>query len=288
VAHNRLSGFGDAIANWFSGARSLDIYGNEVLWNYDDAVELDSSQGNVRFFRNRVANTWEGVSLQPILGGPAYVFRNIGINIQNEPLKMHAERGVGEPSGYLAFNNTFVANSFGHAWNNQTNATCHYFVIKNNLFAGPVPLAGANEVDVTCNQDHAVIDYDAYNTDGQFAFTLNKTYQTFANFARLQSASSLETNGYILTPACSNGSVFASCLVPPADNSTFVTPPPDMTPGSNSGALDKALLLPNINDQFNGNGPDIGAVEAGCAQPVYGPRPVGLDENKVYSCAGYQ
>ena len=284
VAHNRISGFGDAIMNRMTGARSNDFYGNDVLWNYDDATELDYSEGNVRYFRNRISNTFEGVSLQPIYGGPAYVFRNIGINIQMEQLKMH--NGA---SGYLVYNNTFVSNSFGHAWNNQTTATCHYFVIENNLFQGPVPLT-ANEADVTCNQDHAIINYNGYSTDGQFAFKLNGTYTRFGNFAWLQSLSPLEDNGQILTTVCSNGSVFSSCLLPPADNQTLVLPPPDVTPGSpiSGSAIDSALLLPNVNDQFRGKGPDVGAVEVGCVQPIYGPRPVGLDENKIYTCSGYQ
>ena len=160
------------------------------------------------------------------------------------------------------------------------------FVIENNLFQGPIPLT-ANEVDVTCNQDHATIDYDSYNTDGQFAFTLNGVYTRFPNFANLQSTSPLEHHGQILTAVCPNGSVFTSCLLPPANNQTL-TPAQDVTPGSGSGAFDKAVLLPNVNDQFVGAGPDVGAVESGCVQPIYGPRPVGLDENKVYTCNGYQ
>jgi len=280
VAHNRLSGFGDAIANWFAGARSLDIYGNDVVWNYDDAVELDRAHGNIRFFRNRVANTWEGVSFQPVYGGPAYIFRNVGINVQNENLKIHPNRRD-DPSGFLVYNNTFVSNSFGHAWNNQTGGGCHYFDIQNNLFAGPVPL-GANEVDVTCSQDHGNINYNGYNSDGRFAFKLNGAYQSFGTFADLQARSPLEHDGQLLTvPAC--GSVFTSCLVAPGDNSTFVQPQ-DVTPDSASGALDKALVLPNVNDKYTGGGPDIGAVEAGCRAPVYGPRPLGVDESTAYSC----
>ena len=79
----------------------------------------------------------------------------------------------------------------------------------------------------------------------------------------------------------------ASCLLPPSNNQTFV-PPQDVTPGSTSGAIDRALLLFNVNDDYSGSGPDVGAVEAGCAAPVYGPRPVGLDESKVFTCTGYQ
>ncbi|PYV92596.1 MAG: hypothetical protein DMG05_03975 [Acidobacteria bacterium] len=283
VAHNRVSGYGDAIANWLVGARANDFYGNDILWTYDDTSEMDGSEGNVRYSRNRLTNMWEGPSLQPINGGPLYIFRNVVVNVQNEQLKMHPN-GSNPPSGMLAFNNTFV--SAGKAWNNQTSATCHYFVIENNLFVGPSPQSD-REVDVTCNQDHWTLDYDSYNTDGKFSFVLGGVYTTFDNFRNLQTTSPLEHNGQLLTAVCANGSVFANCLIPPADSKTFMQPQ-DVTPGAGSRAIDRALLLPNVNDHFVGAGPDVGAVEVGCAQPIYGPRPEGTDENKVFGCNGYQ
>lgn len=38
-------------------------------------------------------------------------------------------------------------------------------------------------------------------------------------------------------------------------------------------AIDAGCILPNINDDFTGNAPDLGALEAGQPIPVYGPRP---------------
>ena len=40
----------------------------------------------------------------------------------------------------------------------------------------------------------------------------------------------------------------------------------------NSKATDAGCELPNINDNYTGNGPDLGAVETGLVQPHYGPR----------------
>ena len=37
-------------------------------------------------------------------------------------------------------------------------------------------------------------------------------------------------------------------------------------------AVDAGLVLPNINDGFGGNAPDLGAHEAGSEVPHYGPR----------------
>ncbi|MEO6329715.1 MAG: hypothetical protein ABIO55_12315, partial [Ginsengibacter sp.] len=40
-------------------------------------------------------------------------------------------------------------------------------------------------------------------------------------------------------------------------------------------AVDKGVVLPNINDGFKGTAPDLGAIEAGDAAPVYGVRGIG-------------
>ena len=41
----------------------------------------------------------------------------------------------------------------------------------------------------------------------------------------------------------------------------------------NSVAVDAGCILPNINDDFEGKAPDLGALEVGQPSPVYGPRP---------------
>ena len=42
---------------------------------------------------------------------------------------------------------------------------------------------------------------------------------------------------------------------------------------SGSAAIDRAAILPSITDGFNGQAPDLGALEFGADTPVYGPRP---------------
>ena len=43
-----------------------------------------------------------------------------------------------------------------------------------------------------------------------------------------------------------------------------------LKPGSK--AVDAGAPLPTINDDFAGSAPDLGALEAGRPEPVYGPR----------------
>jgi hypothetical protein len=44
-----------------------------------------------------------------------------------------------------------------------------------------------------------------------------------------------------------------------------------LRPGS--AAIDRGVVIPNVNDGFTGSAPDLGALEAGQPLPVYGPRP---------------
>ncbi len=43
-----------------------------------------------------------------------------------------------------------------------------------------------------------------------------------------------------------------------------------LKPGS--AAIDRGVVLANINDGFTGKAPDLGALEAGQPLPIYGPR----------------
>ena len=46
----------------------------------------------------------------------------------------------------------------------------------------------------------------------------------------------------------------------------------DFRLNSNSVAVDKGILLSNINDNYTGSAPDLGALEVGAQEQVYGPR----------------
>ena len=62
-------------------------------------------------------------------------------------------------------------------------------------------------------------------------------------------------------------------------NVEFPNPPvperdvPDLRPVRGSRVTDVGLRIPNINDDFSGNGPDCGAYESDQKLPHYGPRP---------------
>ena len=94
----------------------------------DDGIEIDYNQSNARVWRNRVTNARMGVSVQPIRGGPAYIFRNELFNLESVPVKMH-----NYTTGFIVAHNTAVKHGDGHGdngamWRNAT--------FRNNLFLG--------------------------------------------------------------------------------------------------------------------------------------------------------
>ena len=280
VAHNWIRGFGDAMKVEQDGSRAVDFYNNDVLSAYDNGLELDSSEGNSRALRNRFTNNFMPLSIQPVFGGPAYMIRNVVINPASEQMKFHANGGNPpmETSGVFAWHNTFVSPGVPLAL--ATSDTAHHFAIQNNLIVGPQVLPTGRVIDWSAPTDDGVFDYNGYYPDGMFVIRLGTFRYSFQNFAQAQASGLMEAHGLLLGQP-----IFANGLVPPDTYKGTIDPPPDVTLDAGSGAIDSALLLPNVNDNFTGAGPDLGALELGCPLPIYGPRPEGIDEsNEPWGC----
>jgi hypothetical protein len=275
IAHNRISGFGDAMKTEQDGARSVDFYGNDVLWTYDNGIELDGSQRNTRAFRNRFTNTFATLSFQPIFGGPAYAFRNVLVNVADEQFKLHA-RGTTPTVGAMIFHNTIIRAQ--RAVQCSTTAEPMYFTIENNLFVGPTAIADAHTVrwDVP-SVATGTIDYNGYFPDGQFEYGYSGAGMTYPSFAAAAASGTFDGHSALVDP-----STFADGAVGP-DDWTQTLPPqtPVLAPGS--PAIDRGVPL--LGDGITGVAPDLGALEAGCDPPTWGVRPMGVDEsNEPIGC----
>jgi MYXO-CTERM domain-containing protein len=283
VCHNEIHGFGDAMKVEQDGSRAVDFYGNEVTSAYDNGLELDATSGNARAFRNRFVNTYATLSFQPIYGGPAYALRNVIVNVAHEQLKLHSLGGTMVTSGIVVLHNTFV--SPDHAYTLEDSTMAHYVTIENNLWVGPAMPANGRVAnwDAPIDSMTNVIDSNGWYPDGQFQFGYGATGATYASFAALVAGGRYETHGVLLaTP------IFANGLVGPRDYHAIVdVAAADVTLATGSNAIDRGVRFANVNDAFEGSGPDLGALERGCAVPLYGVRPEGMDEsNEVVGCGG--
>ena len=293
VAHNYIANFHDAIDHATFGnpsdkpgeyGASVDFYGNDMFNITDNCIELDGGVHNMRAFDNRCANTAHlAYSVQPIFGGPAYIYRNIAYNnVATGALKL-----LDNPSGILIYNNTFVggAGSLGPASN---------FHFRNNLILGdggkrPIfqvktftPYSSSDYNGFGPNPVSGNFAWDGPPFDGANGGRVHKAYDTLADY---QKASGQDAHSITV-------GLDAFINVKPTDT----TDPRKLYPPENldfrlrprSAAIDKGLALPNITDGFKGRAPDLGAYELGSAPPHYGPEvwPVGDAPSQLRSETG--
>ena len=76
-------GYDDGITGAYNGSRvgsmhrDSDIYGNYVRNVWDDALEVEGGNRNVRIWGNYLHMTTQGIALASTADGPVYVFRNV-------------------------------------------------------------------------------------------------------------------------------------------------------------------------------------------------------------------
>ena len=99
------------------------------------------------------------------------------------------------------------------------------------------------------------------------AFLDGKKYQTFEDF---QKGTGYEKHGLFFD---SPAGIFREGFKLPEDVKAKYPVSgnkPLLRPGS--PVVDKGMRIPNINDGFRGQAPDLGAIELGDELPRYGPR----------------
>jgi hypothetical protein len=270
VCFNHVKDFRDDISLMEYGEAyeqvSIDICNNDIEEATDDAIEADSAMGNVRVFRNRITNCFDGASSQPDLGGPTYYVRNVMFNVLYTPFKFH-NGTVGD----VVFHNTVV--KCGDAFGCYAGETWSQALFRNNLFLGGSGggtyggyengtgrIFELRDADATCS-----FDYDGVASIGTGTFAGHIGSTMFTSLATLQ-ANTTEAHAVGVDLGVFASEVtFPSTPYPPK-------PIPDLRLASAGAAVDKGVALTAINDGFAGAAPDLGAYELGETPPTYGPR----------------
>lgn len=251
VAYNRVRGFGDGIDTFPSRrCADIDFHNNEISECTDDGSELDYSERNVRCFFNRYSNIFQGISVQPVYGGPVYAFRNALFNVVQEPFKMH-----NSPSGALFFHNTCVKQ--GMPLILQTREPVRHCVMRNNIFIGTTT---GYAYETTAPMKDCDFDYDGFG-GGPWPMFLKWNGQRYQNLDEVRAKAPVYKHA-----------VLVSGFTPPADSAKQCEPV-DLRLPVGCAAIDAGEPLPGLNDGFAGKAPDLGAYEFGGPLPHYGPRP---------------
>lgn len=282
ICHNDVAYFHDAITVSTYGTPepqqelksvSIDILNNDIHLMADDFIEADGGVHNIRVMRNRGVNAGQcGFSAQPIFGGPAYFIRNIAYNVPTG----NVLKFMSKPSGLYVFHNTFISENA----NPQTFSNAHF---RNNLFLGTdVP---GRPIAVFPNATaYSTSDYNGYRpntTDSNYRWVspgngelrnysiTMKEGKAFSSLKAFSDASGLEKHGIEL-----NYDVFEKLQPPKQTLAGLIYHAVDLNFKLKQGgkAADAGVRLPNVNDGFSGKGPDLGALEIGITEPIYGPR----------------
>jgi hypothetical protein len=282
ICYNRVSRFWDGISianygkpspEWANAAQppqvAIDIYGNDVSEALDDGIEADYGLYNIRVFENRVMNVHSGISAQPNLGGPLYLFRNVVYNTTNTPLKLH-----NESTGLRVYHNTLIGagqgfKSYPPSWQNAE--------FRNNLFLGARNYA----IETGSPDPRTSLDYNGYARAPAAELLLKwssdggRSWTRHADLASFTRATGHEAHG---VPLRYEDFVRAA---EPQEGRTYPAASADLRLRIRSAAADAGCRLPGFNDHKRGSAPDLGAHEFGAADALYGPRaPSNIDKSR--------
>lgn len=282
IAHNAIAYFHDAIGISTYGtpeqdperrASAIDIYNNDMHMSNDDYVETDGGVHNIRVFHNRGVNAAHGgYSSQPVFGGPVYFYRNL---LYHQPTGV-AFKFSAKPAGLFVYHNTII----GEQAIRDPSSNMHY---RNNLFLGrDTPNRGimtwANATDAYST------DYNGYRPNkgvaAQYTWLGPKPgqqlyepaagdWRTFSTLADFRASTGQETHGMEV-----DFDIFEKMTPPDASNRHAVYHAADLNFRLKAGsrAVDAGVTIPTVNDSHAGRAPDLGALEVGQPEPVYGPR----------------
>jgi hypothetical protein len=214
---------------------------------------------------------------QPALGGPVYWVRNIAYNLPGGSTRL-----TGGAAGVLFYHNTILSETSGRQFSNS-----HW---RNNLILGqnssPVIFS------VTTYTNYSSSDYNGFrpNEGEEISFIWNSPpLDALADFSGPGHTPELQTREYTTLAEYSQGvnQDRNSILV---DYDIFINVPKldaqdvenvqnlynagdfDFRLVPNANAVDAGDIIPNVNNDFNGRAPDLGALEIDQSIPHYGPR----------------
>jgi hypothetical protein len=266
-----IGGEDNASTTGFPNADS-DIYGNLLQHAWDDAIEAEGGDRNVRIWGNYVDSTGTGIASTIDSVGPLYIFRNVynrsRILSDSPPdaddrqvfFKSGSNATFGDGRRYIFHNTMLQARQVASIWGlgasggicgTSSSSPVNNTISRNNIFENWRPT------------------WSAYCEPGSNNDFGNDMYQGSSGAPDHDAIHSLPIyapgNGW----TSESGGMYQLLIA---------------TPGYDAGAA-----IPNFNDGYNGLGPDVGAAEGGDGPMVFGPAaspgPAGLGGTSTASLA---
>lgn len=223
-----------------------DIYGNFLSHCWDDAIESEGANGNVRIWGNYLTECYVGVACASVSVGPLYVWRNVSDVMRVAPgqwsggfLKTSDKLGGGR---VFVFHNTILQPLRGPAEEKET-------------AGAQVGLGwGGPMVNVTSRNNILHVTRTAI-TNRKNDLLGDHDYDLYTGRSALPVGQ--EQHGIKGTPIY-------------AEDNGLRDGKGSFSLSSASPGYDAGVRLPNFNDQYTGKAPDIGAQEAGTPPLEFG------------------
>jgi hypothetical protein len=261
----------------YGGAyRDSDIYDNYISGAYDDIVELDGPNVNVRMWGNKLHGdpaSGNGprsfLSYAPVSIGPLYIFENLLYGITSDGYVGLKTGSTGAPSeGQVFFWNNTLAPNVLRGFSGYGGSNSHNQQYLNNIF-------NVSFKSISTSEDNAQgceFDYnDHFSYDGQSQLIvwsgLGLPSSSFSTVVAFNAATGHEQHGIQADPSFNN--IAAG----------------DFTLQSNSPCVDTGVIIPGYNDAtspnpYQGSAPDIGAFEYNSGSPTNLPPVLAYIGNK--------
>jgi hypothetical protein len=235
-----------------------DIYGNRISHAWDDAIEAEGANRNVRIWGNYIDQTAIGVASSATHSGPLYIFRNVynrsrqlsEVALDSDDRNNFAKAGTTSSFGngrrYVFHNTTLQATQAGVSYGlgaggglaGNTNQPMTNTVSRNNILdIWKSWWSSINTVGGAGND----LDYDLFN-------------------GNVTAYAGAEPNGILGTPVYAPGHGWVN------ESGGYYQLDPS------SVGHDRGVRLPNFNDGFLGAAPDMGAHETGSPAMRFGLR----------------
>jgi hypothetical protein len=232
-----------------------DIYGNRISHAWDDAIEAEGANRNVRIWDNYMDNTAIGIATTVTATGPVYLFRNVynrSRELGNVPLdqddrqqifKAGSDPTLGNGRRYIFHNTQLQARGPGATY----------------PLGGGRGLSGSGPTQPVNNTVSMNNIYEIWRTEEPWiTYRQIGTGNEFANDLFNGTAGAPVANGINAVPTYAPGNGWVSEA---GGRYALATG----TPGHDGG-----VRIPNFNDGFLGMAPDVGAHEAGASPMKFG------------------
>jgi hypothetical protein len=249
--------------------KDSDIYGNIIRNVWDDAIESEGANMNVRIWGNYIHYFFNGIATAATSRGSLYIFRNVS----GESRRGHLDNTggafikTGESELYgggrrYVFHNTIVQPSgVLDVFTSHPNPDC---ITRNNILDVRGRLATDRIKEPAGDYDY---DYFSGSTKGKSA-----EEQHSVRFSSTPSGTRLFIPSYSLEfylQSTVNSIKWGAYQYEFGDRKVTLTDP---VVWIRNPLIDGGVVIPGFNDGYTGNAPDLGAFETACPPLQFGRR----------------